>query len=103
MKKTISIILSLVILTFMALPVYAAGMEVKFTSSSSFKAGGTVTADKTQTCMSIMDDSSCTSDEYNAALERLHILLPSNALLRCGLCRTLRQRKKQILYRAQIN
>lgn len=70
MKKIISIILSLVILTFMALPVYAAGMEVKFTSSSSFKAGGTVTADKTQTCMSIMDDSSCTSDEYNAALER---------------------------------
>lgn len=69
MKKFICTFLCIVMLLAMAVPVMAAEMQVYFTSGSGFEAGDTVTVDKQKTRKSIMDDPSCNSEEYNAALE----------------------------------
>lgn len=65
MKRTICMMLCLMLLLGVAIPVMAAGMEVQFTDDSSFVVGGTVTVDKGK----MMNDPSCTSDIYNALLE----------------------------------
>ena len=69
MKRIISICLLLALVLSLSVVVSAAGPNVAFTSSSSFKVGGTATVDITKTCQNVMN-SNPTSDMYNAALEQ---------------------------------
>ena len=69
MKKLFCMIMVLVLLASLPFNVFAATGNVAFTGSSSFKVGGTAQVDLMLTCQSVMD-SNCTSDMYNAALER---------------------------------
>ncbi|MBE6713156.1 MAG: hypothetical protein E7580_06515 [Ruminococcaceae bacterium] len=68
MKKIVGICLFFVIVSSL-FTVSAAGKAVKFTSSSSFEAGGTATVDEIETAGSVLDDGSVSSELYNAALE----------------------------------
>lgn len=69
MKKILSLLLVILMLTGFAMPVSAATMKVCFTDDSSFVSGGVVTVDIMKTMTSISSDPSCTSDVYNAYLE----------------------------------
>ena len=53
----------------LSVAVFAAGAQVKFTSASTFKVGGSAKVDVLATCSSVMDGNP-TSDMYNAALEQ---------------------------------
>ena len=70
MKKLIAMCLLVATLVSMTVFVQAAGPEVKFTSGSTFVAGGSATVDLMATAQTVMKDGSVTSDMYNAALEQ---------------------------------
>ena len=67
MKKTISVLLSVLLLCALVVPAAAADVAVAFTADSAFTAGSIVTVDEMKTRQNIMDVGN--SDEYNAALE----------------------------------
>ncbi len=69
MKKIFSVCLLIALLLSAIIPVHATVGKVWFQSDSSFQVGGTATADRYGTAMSIIQDSNATSDLYNAALE----------------------------------
>lgn len=69
MRKIISVCLMLALLLSLSVAVVAAGAQVKFTSASTFKVGGTAKVDVLATCQSVMQGNP-TSDMYNAALEQ---------------------------------
>ena len=69
MKKIISLCLILALVLSLSVAVFAAGAQVKFTSSSTFKVGGSAKVDVLATCQSVMQGNP-TSDMYNAALEQ---------------------------------
>ena len=67
MKRIISLLLCLVLMTALAAPVCAASPEIIFTADSGFTPGCTVTVDKGETLLSCYNNG--TSDIYNAYLE----------------------------------
>ena len=67
MKRIISLLLCLVLMTVLAAPVSAASPEIIFTADSGFTPGCTVTVDKGETLLSCYNNG--TSDIYNAYLE----------------------------------
>ena len=69
MRKIISVCLILALVLSLSVAVFAAGAQVKFTSASTFKVGGSAEVDVLATCSSVMDGNP-TSDMYNAALEQ---------------------------------
>ena len=69
MRKIISVCLMLALVLSLPVAVFAAGAQVKFTSASTFKVGGSAEVDVLATCSSVMDGNP-TSDMYNAALEQ---------------------------------
>ena len=69
MRKIISVCLMLALLLSLSVAVFAAGAQVKFTSASTFKVGGSAKVDVLATCQSVMQGNP-TSDMYNAALEQ---------------------------------
>lgn len=69
MKKIISVCLMFALVLSLSVAVFAAGAQVKFTSASTFKVGGTAKVDVLATCQSVMQGNP-TSDMYNAALEQ---------------------------------
>ena len=69
MRKIISVCLMLALVLSLSVAVFAAGAQVKFTSASTFKVGGSAEVDVLATCQSVMQGNP-TSDMYNAALEQ---------------------------------
>ena len=67
MKRIISLLLCLVLLTALSAPVSAASPEIIFTADSGFTPGCTVTVDTGETLLSCYNNG--TSDIYNAYLE----------------------------------
>lgn len=67
MKRIISLLLCLVLLTVLSAPVSASSPEIIFTADSGFTPGCTVTVDKSETLLSCYNNG--TSDIYNAYLE----------------------------------
>ena len=69
MKRFVSMLLVLILLSAMAVPASAAGAKVHLTADSGFTVGSTATVDILATKQSVMSDGSVTSDMYNAALD----------------------------------
>ena len=65
MRKFVSILICLLLLTGLTVPAFADGITVTFTDDSISEVGGTLTVDKN----ALMNNGSITSDMYNALLE----------------------------------
>ena len=80
MKRIISLLLCLVLMTALAVPVSAASPEIIFTADSGFTPGCTVSVDTGATLMSCYNNG--TSDIYNAYLEgdvQYYWILPASS------------------------
>ena len=65
MKKILSLLICLLLILGLAVPAFAAGLTVPFTSDSKPEVGGKLTVDKN----AMLDSGSITSEQYNALLE----------------------------------